>query len=407
MPGVTKHSITKEPSSEGFVVPGEEGYTIKVRYERGATALTLIQCFGASHPLPARSTMDIKENVPLAPFTTLHIGGPAKYMLSAQSIEDIQAGLKFATEKDLKVFILGGGSNLLVDDKGFYGLVIKIELQGVHIEEAKTSFEGSSPDPSEGFRGNSKIVIVAAAGEVWDALVECCVSEQLWGIENLSGIPGTVGGAVVQNIGAYGAALSETLLWVEALDTAGQVKRFTIKECTFEYRESIFKHHPEYIVLRAAFALSTVPKPNTTYKDLSKLFTDTSADIQAVRRAVLAIRKGKFPDLTVEGTAGSFFKNPILPLAEAEALTEKYPDMPIFEMPETTGVKVPLAWLLDNVLQLKGTSVGGARLYEKQPLVIAAKRNTSSADVKTLAEKVIHEVKEKCNLQIEAEVKII
>ena len=343
--------------------------------------------------------MDIQENVLLAPLTTFQIGGPAQYFVTAQSIEDIQAGLKFAKEKELKVFILGGGSNLLVDDKGYDGLVIKVELKGIHIEEGQ---EGTK-------------VMVAASGEGWDALVERAVTEQLWGIENLSGIPGTVGGAVVQNIGAYGAALSETLLWVEALDSAfGEVKKFTNAECAFDYRDSFFKHHSELIVLRAAFALTTTPTPNISYKDLAKLFNDlptgqagSSVDIHAVREAVLHIRKGKFPDLAVEGTAGSFFKNPILTVAEADELKATYPELPIFAMPETAGVKVPLAWLLDNVLKLKGASVGGARLFEKQPLVIAAKRNTSSSEVQALAEKVLHEVKNKFNLDVEAEVKII
>lgn len=337
--------------------------------------------------------MDIQENVPLAPFTTFQIGGAARYFVTAQSIEDIQAGLKFATDSAQRIFILGGGSNLLVDDKGYNGLVIKIELEGVDIEE--------------GEKADSKVVI-AAAGEGWDKLVERTCNEGLWGMENLSGIPGTVGGAVVQNIGAYGAALSETLVWVEVLDTAsGETKRFTNQECAFDYRDSIFKHHTNLIVLRAAFALSTAPKPNTSYKDLAKLFDGVSVDIQAVRDAVLGIRKGKFPDLSVEGTAGSFFKNPILPRAEAEALKREYPEMPLFAMPETGGVKVPLAWLLDNVLKLKGASVGGARLYEKQPLVIAAKRNTSSNDVKSLAEKIKKEVQEKLQIEIEPEVRIL
>jgi UDP-N-acetylmuramate dehydrogenase len=337
--------------------------------------------------------MDIKENAPLSPLTTFQIGGPARYLISAQSLDDMQAGLKLAGEKALPVFILGGGSNLLVQDGGFYGVVIKIELAGVQVEE------GEAP--------TSKVVI-AEAGEGWDDLVERCVNEKLWGIENLSGIPGTVGGAVVQNIGAYGAALSEVLLWTEALDTTtGEVKRFTNAECLFGYRDSFFKHHANYIVLRAALGLSTTPAPNVSYKDLAKLFTSSSVDIDAIRKAVLEIRKGKFPDLTVEGTAGSFFKNPIVTVEEAQALEEQYPGLEVFVMPETRGVKVPLAWLLDNVLKLKGERVGGARLYEKQPLVIAAAHNTKSSDVVALVEKIKTEVKDKLHIDIEPEVKIL
>ena len=331
--------------------------------------------------------MDIQKNVPLAPFTTFGIGGSARYFVPARSNKEVVAALSFAKKKGLGFFILGGGSNLLVDDKGYDGLVIKIELKGVEIKES---------------------IVISATGEGWDQLVERTCIEKLWGIENLSGIPGTVGGAVVQNIGAYGAALSEALLWVEALDSAtGEVKRFSNAECAFGYRDSMFKHQHNLVVLRAAFALSTQAKPNTSYKDLAKLFEDVSADISTIRAAVLDIRKGKFPDLAVEGTAGSFFKNPIVGPSQAQVLKEKYPEMPLFTMPETAGVKVPLAWLLDNVLHLKGTSVGGARLYEQQPLVIAAKRNTPSNDVQMLAEKIKREVQEKINLEIEEEVKII
>jgi len=195
---------------------------------------------------------------------------------------------------------------------------------------------------------------------------------------------------------------------VEVLNDQGAVERFSNKDCSFGYRDSIFKHNLSYVVVRAAFALSTNPKPKTSYKDLAKLFNDpprlgetgSSADLGAIRSAVLSIRAAKFPDLAVEGTAGSFFENPIVSKEEARTLRAKYPELPLFDMPETAGVKVPVAWLMDHVLHMHGATVGGARLYEKQILVIAAKRNTSSADVQMIAKKVIEEVKEKCNIEI-------
>jgi len=344
--------------------------------------------------------MDIQENVPLGPLTTFKIGGPARYLISAQSLEDIQLGLKFAKEKAQQVFILGGGSNLLVSDEGFYGVVLKIELKGVEIQQDEANAAG--------------VTCIAFAGEGWDALVEQTCNENWWGIENLSGIPGTVGGAVVQNIGAYGTALSEVLLWAEALNTeTGEVRRFTNTECAFGYRDSFFKHHDNYIVLRAALKLSTVPQPNISYKDLAKLFGNPACmvvDIQALRTAVLAIRKGKFPDLALEGTAGSFFKNPIVTEEEARLLEEQYPGLPVFVMPETRGVKVPLAWFLDpshGVIDAAAISAGGARLYEKQPLVIVAQKNTRSRDVAKVASEVQKQIKEKLNIEIEPEVKII
>ncbi len=339
--------------------------------------------------------MDIQENVSLGPLTTFQIGGQAQFLITVHSQEELEEAIIFAKAKSLPKLILGGGSNILVSDSGFEGVVIHIHLSGVELEED---------------------TLIAGAGEQWDALVERAVTEGLWGIENLSAIPGTVGGAVVQNIGAYGAALSEVLRWAEVLDTqTGDVTRYTNEQCLFDYRNSIFKQNPDLVVLRAAFNLSREPKPNVSYKDLAALFSSpprlgeagSSLNLQAIREAVIGIRKGKFPDLSIEGTAGSFFKNPILPKAEADALKVQYPEMPLFAMPETAGVKVPLAWLLDHVLDLKGASVGGARLFEKQPLVIAAARNTSSNDVQELAEKVKREVKEKLHLEIEPEVKII
>jgi UDP-N-acetylmuramate dehydrogenase len=250
-------------------------YYIRVRFGRGATALTLIQCFGASHPLPARSTtMEIKEQVPLAPYTTFQIGGPAAHFASVASQEELEEAIIFAKAKSLPKLILGGGSNVLISDLGFEGLVIQIHIKGIEVEED---------------------TLIAGAGEEWDALVERAVTEGMWGIENLSNIPGTVGGAVVQNIGAYGAALSEVLKWAEVLDTqTGEVAHYTNEECQFEYRDSVFKHNPDLIVLRAALTLSREPKPNTSYKDLAARFKDSSLDLGAIRQAVIEIRKGKF-----------------------------------------------------------------------------------------------------------------
>jgi UDP-N-acetylmuramate dehydrogenase len=338
--------------------------------------------------------MQIENNVLLAPYTTFGIGGMARYFVRVTSIDEIKQSLDFARDQHQPVLILGGGSNMLVPDTGWDGLVIKIELRGLEFEDDE--------------HDASKKILIAQAGEPWERVVEQAVKHSLWGLENLSGIPGTVGGAVVQNIGAYGAALSQTLLWVEALDTRDNtIQKITNTECRFAYRDSIFKHSPHLIVLKAACKLSREPKPDVSYKDLAARFGSSSPDIAAIRAAVLDIRKGKFPDLAVEGTAGSFFKNPIVPVAEAEALKARYPDMPLFDMPETEGTKVPLAWLLDKVLNLKGASVGGARLYEKQPLVIVAKKNTPANDVHLLAQKIKKEMQEKLNIKIEEEVKII
>lgn len=337
--------------------------------------------------------MEIEENIPLAPLTTFHIGGPARYFARVQStnINDVREAFAFAKAKGLPVFVLGGGSNVLISDAGFDGLVIKIEITGVEWKE-----------------GGEKTLLIAGAGESWDALVQKAVEKNLWGVENLSGIPGTVGAAPIQNIGAYGAELKDTLAWVEVLDTnAGEIKTFTNSECAFAYRTSRFKKEPgRFAVLRVALSLSPIPKPNISYRDLAAAFVQNpQPSLTEIRAAVLTIRAGKFPDLAYEGTAGSFFLNPVVSGDVAARLRDQSPEMPQF--PAEGGTKLSLAWILDNVLSLRGLKVGRARLFEKQPLVIVAEKNSSANDVKKLAEEVQRQVKEKIGIEIEKEVRII
>ncbi len=360
--------------------------------------------------------MQIEENVPLAPLTTFHIGGSARYFVRARTEQELRDALALSEVEGLRVYIFGGGSNTLVPDAGFDGLVIKIAITGIEIlKEHNNKDEDVVPNVETETGG--KVLMVAGAGEGWDGLVAHTVEQGLWGLENLSGIPGTVGGAVWGNIGAYGASVSQTLQWVEAYDReAGEMRRFDAAACALGYRDSFFKQHAgRYVIVRAAFALAQTPRPNLSYKDLSARFavapsqTDTAPattvpTLAEIRDAVLAIRKEKFPDLSVEGTAGSFFKNPIVSKADADALLMRYPTMPIFAVPEANGVKIPLAWLLDNVLAMSGANVGGARLFEKQPLVLVASRNASSADVGALAKQVREKVLDTFLIVIEQEV---
>ena len=339
--------------------------------------------------------MNIKEQVPLAPYTTFHIGGPARFFVHAPSIEEIKEALSFAKERNIPVLILGGGSNVLIDDAGFDGLVIKIELSGVELQ-----------------KNAAEVLLVAGAGENWDGVVARAVGEGLWGIENLSGIPGTMGAAPVQNIGAYGTELKDTLTWVEVLDTeTKEIKKMSNAECAFGYRTSIFKKNPgRFVVLRVALTLHAQGAANLAYRDLAEAFVGIPAPgLGDIRAAVLAIRARKFPDLAHEGTAGSFFLNPTISIQKAAELAAQFPALPQYQ--GELGVKISLAWLLDNALQLKGAAVAGARLFEKQPLVIVAQNppagGCSSRDVVALAHKVKKEVKEKIGIEIELEVKII
>jgi UDP-N-acetylmuramate dehydrogenase len=327
--------------------------------------------------------MIFEEHVSLGDLTTFRVGGAARYFARIESLEALQEALRLAHERGLKLLLLGGGSNVLVSESGFDGLVLKLEMRGMERE------------------GDT---LVVAAGEKWDALVERSVEEGLWGLENLSGIPGLVGAAPVQNIGAYGAELKDSLAWLEAYDTEeGVVRRFKKEACGFGYRTSIFKKEAgRFVVLRAAFSLAPDGAPNASYKDLAgaEFFT-----LLQVREKVLSIRAAKFPDLSIEGTAGSFFLNPIVNEAEAAALLVRYPELPNFKA--EGGVKLSLAWILDRVLDVKGLAEGGARLFEKQPLVIVASRNASAQDVERLAEKVSVMVKKECGIKLEREVRTI
>lgn len=337
--------------------------------------------------MDAKIRMPIERHVPLRDKTTFRIGGAARYFCFARSLDDLAEGLGFARSNGLPVFILGSGSNILLDDAGFDGLVIQLGLTGL-------SF----------LPQGERMELSAAAGESFDGVAARAAREGLWGLENLSGIPGSVGGAVVQNIGAYGAALSQCLAWVDVLDLeTGDASRLPNSACAFGYRESLFKHQKK-IVLGAGFLLSTTPAPNLSYDDLRVRLGSTPPSLGAIRQAVLSIRRGKFPDLSKEGTAGSFFKNPIVSGRDAGALR---PHAPLFFLPEAEAYKLPLAYLLDHGLHLNGLSVGGARLFERQPIVIAAHPGTSSADVRELAELVERRVFDTYGIAVEREVLVV
>jgi UDP-N-acetylmuramate dehydrogenase len=285
--------------------------------------------------------------------------------------------------------VLGGGSNVLASDAGFAGLIIRPQIGGIDfIETADGSVE-----------------VVAGAGVGWDALVQACVERGLWGLENLAGIPGNVGAAPVQNIGAYGAELADTYIWCDALSRAsGSSKRFAREEAQFSYRESIFKKEGEWIITRVALRLATVPKPNLVYADLMRaqkqgvLLTTPTEIAEAVR----AIRSQKFPSLADWGTAGSFFKNPLIPSAAYAALERRYPGMPGF--PSDGMVKVPLAWVLDHVLSLKGFKNGHVRLFEHQPLVLVTESGATANAVENFANEISEKVFSATGIKVEREV---
>lgn len=344
------------------------------------------------------------ENISLKEHTTLRIGGPARYFVSVSSVSELGSAFEFARDKHLSVALLGGGSNVLVSDEGFPGVVIKNEIRGVDWNE--TNDQGTIT------------TVRVGAGESWDDFVKQTVERGLWGLENLSGIPGTVGAAPVQNIGAYGAEIQDALESVETVDArTGEARTLSNAECGFSYRDSVFKRPAGkgLMITRVTFRLAREGKPNLEYTDLKERFKIKDSRFKItpadVRDAVLDIRSKKFPDLARVGTAGSFFKNPIIPTAQFEELRKRYPDLPGFQLPSARyplpSVKVPLAWILDRVCHLKGFRKNGLLLFERQPIVLVNAGFATAKEVVAFAQETAAAVREKTGIEIEWEVQML
>ncbi len=336
-------------------------------------------------------SITIEEDISLKDFTTFKIGGEAGYFVRVSSVLELKEAIDFAKKERLPYFILGGGSNVLVSDEGFSGLVIKMEMGGIK------------------FSGNE---VVAGAGVNWDELVAKTVEEGLFGLENLSLIPGTVGASAVQNIGAYGVEAKDKIAWVEAIDfETGELVFLTKEQCNFGYRTSLFKR-PEgkkHIITRVAFSLSKNGILNTDYKDVSEyILKNNIKNItqKELREAIIYIRKNKLPDLNKLGTAGSFFKNPVISEELFLDLSQRFSGL----SGKKTGdgmVKVPLAWIFDNICGFKGVRAGAVGVYENQALVLVNYGGAGSQDILALAEEMADSVKEKTGIDIEREVEII
>ncbi len=327
---------------------------------------------------------EIEENVSIGPMTTLGIGGPARYYLNARSEDDVIRGLSFAASRGIGVFILGGGSNLLVSDRGINDLVIRIDLKGLRFEDGL---------------GNTQVVI-AGAGEVWDSVVHECIGRDLAGLECMSGIPGMVGGTPVQNVGAYGQEVSETIISVRCLDrSTGSIVELTNEECVFSYRSSIFNttKRERYIVFGVKYSLKPGGKPKIVYKDLIDLFRDRSPSLHEVREGVLKVRRAKSMVIDPADpncrTAGSFFKNPVIEVAAFTQLRSDFPEMPSFPFGEL--VKVPAAWLIENAGFYKGFVLGRAGLSTRHSLALINLGGATAAELIALKEMIQHAVRKK------------
>jgi len=325
---------------------------------------------------------------PLSKYTSFRTGGPAKFLIDVASVEELCRTVALTRQDNLPFVILGEGTNVLVSDEGYEGYVIRPQIKGIDFE--------------------TRDLIVVGAGEHWDDMVHETVLKNLSGIENLSLIPGSTGAAPVQNIGAYGVEIADTIEWVEVFDTeTSLVRKMTNEECDFGYRDSLFKgvKGKKYIITRVAMRLVPNGRPNISYKDLAEFFanSDRTSTIAEVRDAVMQIRKAKLPDPELLGTAGSFFKNPTVSDQTCLELSKKFPGIPLY-IANPGFKKIPLAWILDKVCNLNGYTVGNVGLYKTQPLALVNFGGATSHEIKNFAEKISEEVKNKTNLNIEWEV---
>lgn len=336
----------------------------------------------------------LRANEPLAPHTTFFIGGSAEWFLAATSVSEVQEMILYTNKERLSLSVIGGGSNILVPDEGVRGVVMRMDIVGIEYEE----------------KGSGVVWVRAGAGVQLDDLVADTVLWGLWGLENLSLIPGTVGATPIQNVGAYGVEVSDCVVSVEAVDRkTGEARSFTSGECDFSYRNSFFKtaDGSDYILTHVTFALSANPRPRLAYAELERWAqTQEQITIEAIRSAVITIRQNKFPDWHKEGTAGSFFKNPIISKELADSLRVLYPELPLYEV-DGGRFKCALGFVLDKICNLRGYREGNVRLYEKQALVLVADRGATAAEVKNFAEYVTNKVKAETRISVEWEVTML
>ena len=342
--------------------------------------------------------LKIQENILLKEFTTFKLGGFARYFCVVRTNEDLHEVFLYIKSRRLPFFVLGGGSNLLISDKGFPGLVIKNEIKGIKFIDLPSSTSGR----------DSKIRVEIGSGEILDDVVVLSTMRNLFGLENLSGIPGTIGGATVQNAGAYGVEIKDILLSVEGINFAsGKKFIFDKNDCQYGYRESFFKKNSKYVITAVTLELSKRMVLKLDYVNLKGLF-EGKEDINSndIREVILKIRKEKLPDWHKLGTAGSYFKNPIIAAEKFEELKKQFPEIVGFLEPKGK-IKVPLAWILDKICKLKGFKEDGVGLYDKQPIILVNYGQATAIDVIRFSEKIKKIVKERTGIEIKEEVEII
>lgn len=335
--------------------------------------------------------MDIHQSIPLKNYTTMKLGGDARFMTEVRTAEEVQSICKNTKNQNLPVFILGCGSNTIVRDEGFSGIVVRIRIPGIEIVADDLY----------------STTIKVGAGEIWDDFVAYTVEHKLTGIEAMSAIPGTVGAAPVQNIGAYGQEVADTIQELEAYDIeSDQFVTLQNQDCQFAYRSSIFREESKgrYVITSVTFNLSkNLPQP-PFYAALQKYFDEnhiTTYLHETVRQAVTAIRSDKLPDPTERPNAGSFFKNAVIDDWLLPELKAEYPEIPFYDMPNKR-YKIPSGWLIEQA-GFKGQLLSGMRVHDKNALVLINESAKSYADLESARDTITTGVRDKFRIELEQE----
>ena len=337
--------------------------------------------------------MKIQENISLKPFTTFGIDKKAKFFTTVETLDELKAALLAAKEKQLPVFILGGGSNILLT-RDIQGLVIKLEIKGINLVKEE----------------GDQLWVEVGAGEMWHELVLHSIAQDWAGLENLSLIPGTVGASPMQNIGAYGVEIKDVFDSLQAMHRETlEMQSFDAEACRFGYRESVFKQtfKDQFVITSVTFRLSKTPNFHLEYGAIREVLAANGIDqpsIRAISDAVIQIRQSKLPDPKEIGNAGSFFKNPTIPNAQFDELKASYPSIPGY--PSAEGVKVAAGWLIEQT-GWKGKRIGEVGVHAKQALVLVNYGGGTGEEIKKLSEQIQASVYDKFGVQLQAEVNFI
>ncbi|MEE9304364.1 MAG: UDP-N-acetylmuramate dehydrogenase [Thiotrichaceae bacterium] len=335
--------------------------------------------------------MKLTENVSLKPYNTFGVASIARYFTDINNLDDVSELIAWRKQNDLPYLIVGGGSNLLFKND-YPGLVAHINLQDrLLISE-----------------DNEASYVQAGAGEVWHDFVRWTIDQGYAGLENLSLIPGSVGAAPVQNIGAYGVELVDRLHAIDTIDLdSGESRQFDVTECQFAYRDSFFKsvEPGRYLITAVTFRLPHKPEWKTAYAGVGDQLAGQSLSSRLISDTIIRIRQSKLPDPAVIGNAGSFFKNPILADSEWTLLKEKHPALPGYPQ-HNGGMKTSAAWLIDEC-GWKGRKLGLAGVYDKHALVLVNHGGASGNELWAVAEAVMQSVQEKFSIALEPEPTVI